>query len=493
MATLVYSFGLFVFYLKYVPLVKPFQYVLIPILLLIMTLTAIHVPSGTFIFVFFFPLINSLPYFFGIYEPIPHAPAALVLFLFYFLGWLVHHIFRKPETSLKPSIFKPILFFSILVFLSAILTVFRYTNFYPFRSDYGYEFVTNVIGVTAGGAIMSIVFNSLNYLTGFALFLILLNTLSSKEYIKKILSLLLMSTFLSLAFALFQHFKDINFGNNPISFSQGIINGTFKDALSFGAYLSACIPLIAALIFTFQGKKRAVSLLTLSLAIYVLPHTGSRIGFAATCIFLFLFLLIVAKSEWRKIKNDRKKILSFFLVMLFVCIFTSGLIFLAFHKSKVSQKLRSPILMQLGIQYRWNYLWKMALLMIKDYPLTGVGIGAYIIELPNYAEINKSYYRTTESSENYFLQIGAELGVVGLFFSLWIYWEIFKQIKKKMRRSSSWDQWKYIQWGIHLGIISLFINFFLHSFIGSYEIIYTFWLLAALIFSSGQGREAKEF
>lgn len=122
--------------------------------------------------------------------------------------------------------------------------------------------------------------------------------------------------------------------------------------------------------------------------------------------------------------------------------------------------------------------------MMKDYPFSGVGIGAYIIELPNYGKIYKGRYRKwVDSAENYFLQAGSEFGVLGLFFSLWIFWEIFKQIKRSIGAHRFHGRWKYIQIGISCGIISLFLNFFVHTYIGSYEIKYTFWLLVALIFS----------
>ena len=87
---LAYIAGLAVFYYKYVPLVRPFQMALIPILLLAAGLTWMDRRRGTLFFLFAFPLVNNLPYFFGISEPFPHAPPALVVFLFFFLGVLLN-------------------------------------------------------------------------------------------------------------------------------------------------------------------------------------------------------------------------------------------------------------------------------------------------------------------------------------------------------------------------------------------------------------------
>jgi len=251
--SLIYGASLYFFYLRYVPLVESFQAILAPVLFVVFVLTVFNIQWGVLFFVFAFPLINNLPYYFGIFEQTPHAPTALVLFLFFFLGWLVHNTLFRPELSLKNCIFKPIILFSIFMFISGIITFFRYANFYPFLSDYVYELITNVNGVTAGGAIMSSIFFSLNYLTGFAFFFILLNTAKSREFIKKVLIVLLISSFISLGFGFYQHFQDLEFGNNIRSFEQGLVGATFKDAMSFGCFLAVVIPLILSAIFPNFG------------------------------------------------------------------------------------------------------------------------------------------------------------------------------------------------------------------------------------------------
>jgi len=79
-----YIAGLFFFYVRYVPLVKSFQAAFLPVLFAVFGLTLIKREWGLLFFIFSFLLINNLPYFFGIDERLPHAPAALVLFMFFF-------------------------------------------------------------------------------------------------------------------------------------------------------------------------------------------------------------------------------------------------------------------------------------------------------------------------------------------------------------------------------------------------------------------------
>ncbi len=491
---LVHVATLYFFYLKYVPIVKDFQFFLIPILFAVFIVAALNISWGTLLFIFAFPLINFLPYFFGIFEDTPHAPTALVLFLFYFLGWLVHYTFTKLESSYRYSVSKPIILFALIVFTSGIITLFRCANFYPFLSNGVYEFTTNVNGVTAGGAIMSTVFFSLNYLTGFAFFFILINTLKSKQFVKRVLVVLLVSTSISVAFGLYQHFSDINFGNTPFRAGQNTINATFKDPLSFGAYLGVLVPLSFGLILALKKMKRVVAILATFGMLFVLPYCGSLSGLLGMLVSLVFLLIFVFKDALNikrtNPKTFRKIVTSIGLIFFLLVIFVST--FLIVDSSNSIKKLKMRIFF-MGEKKDWNsftgkrlsYFWELAGNMLKDYPLSGVGVGSYIIELPNYAKLHNKESRTTDSAENYFLQVGAELGTIGLLISIWIFWEIFKKIWRGPGQDLLKNGWRFAYIGIKCGIISFFVMFVFHTYIGSYELKYTFWLLIALLFSLG--------
>jgi len=486
---IIYGILLIYFYLKYVPIIKPFQLILIPILFVVFLLTSVKIQWGILFFIFSFPLINNLPYFFGIFGHIPHAPTALVLFLFLFLGWLVHNILYESEDSPKHPIFKPMILFSIIIFISGIITFFRYTNFYPFLTDYVYELVTNTNGVTAGGAIMSTIFFSLNYLTGFAFFFILLNTLKSKKFIKEMLFVLCVSTFLSLSFGLFQHIKNPKLGNNFISINQAYINATFKDARSFGAYIAIAVPMILGLFFALKGIKRFFLFLVLVLSLLMIFFTGSKSGLFCLGFSLLIFISLIPKLVFDLIKAKsislKKIILTSVLSIFLIVIIVFG--FVIFEED-ITQSItisRSKFMFSQGIKHFWKSprarLWNMAIFMIKDYPLTGIGIGSYIIEVSNYAKMHQIQINP-DSAENYILQIGSEFGLIGVFLVLWIFWEIIKQMIRSYKKFPTSESHKFILIGAIAGIVSFFVNIQSHTYIGSYEIKYTFWLLVALVF-----------
>ena len=499
MSFIFFTAALYGFYIKYVPLIRPFQLILFPLLLVVFIMTAIDVEQGTLAFICLFPLINSLPYFFRIFEHTPHAPTALVLFLFYFVGWLIHNVLSTPSRSFRHPLFKPLILFSILILISGVITFLRFTNFTPFLSDAIYELPTNVLGVTAGGALMSTLFFALNYLTGFAFFFILYNTIKNKDFIRKILIVLLISTSAALGCGFYQHFRDISFGNTPMRINESIINATFKDPLSFGAYLSLLVPVLLAAVIGFKGVIRIISAVLFLGGLYLLPQTGSKSGFVGVILSLLLFLMFtlyqqVSRKKWTWL-SARKIILWAGLSVVVIAIISLAVVLSkeseAFKRLTGVESPHGGLKKTLDI--RWLNQWKMAVHMITDYPLTGVGIGAYIIELPNYARMHGGVYQEwVDSAENYFLQAGSELGIVSILICLWLFWEIFKTIKKSLHQFFGRFRWKYIQIGVSCAVISLFLNYLVHTYIGSYEIKYTFWLMVALVFSLWRLEEGAE-
>jgi len=486
----VYLGLVYIFYVTYVPMIRSFQFVLLPVLLFTAVSTAVNLSTGLCVFIFAFPLINNLPYLFGIAEPIPHAPTALVLFLFFFLGWMVNRIGFSPSEVFKEKIYRPVTVFSLLVLISAIITFVRYTHFFPFLSNGLYEWVVNVRGETSGGAWMSTVFFSLSYLTSFAFFFIFLSVVRSRAQIKKVLTLLCISTLLALCFGAFQSFFDAKLGNNPISIRSGMINATFKDGLSFGAYVSMIAPLLLGMTLAWKGLARVLSSMCLALSMVSIFLIGSRSGLIALYVSLivFAFLYLISSSHEKKRKSRYAQKAAWVFGMVIVVLLAS-LLFSQLSKSKIlpsrTMNRMSRILDKSGMEKasrgRLDGLWKFAIQMIRDYPGAGVGIGGYIIEVSNYNE-SSPFKVNVQSAENYFLQVGAELGCVGLFFAFWIFWEIIKKIKRGFSKGLLRDRNRFLFIGVVSGLAAAFTSLMVHTFIGSYEIKYAFWLLVAVVF-----------
>jgi len=435
------------------------------------------------VFVFAFPLVNNLPYFFKIDTDIPHAPAALVLFLVFFLGWLIHNSFYFSRLSFDQEVFRPITLFSLIVILSGIITFFRYANFFPILSDSVHELIVNVNDVRAGGAIMSVVFGSLNYLTGVAFFIVLYNSIKSKELLKKLLCAFSISILVSLVFSLVQIYYSISIGNTSFFTILDRINSTFKDPNSFGVVLASSIPLFLGMFLSFHKCHRFFYLFLAIFGLLIFPSIGSRSGLLGLVVSLFLFILLFLLA---RNKGHKRKIVIVASSIMIIVLLVLSFYFLSTQTS-LSKRLFWSLEAVAGEQVANTLLtrkpdfWTAAVHMTFDYPLTGIGVGAFIIELPNYLKLLDLPYTYTDSAENYFLQVSSELGLIGLIFVLWVFFEILRLMRKSWKRSSENSGARYVLIGAISGIVAVFVNLFFHSYIGSFEVKYFFWLLVAVV------------
>jgi O-antigen ligase len=493
----------FYFYLKYVPLVKGFQTVLLPILALVVVTTALKLRSGIVLFVFLFPLVNGLPYFFGIGEHTPHAPVALVLFLSFLWGWLINTSIHGPQPREKNPLRRPLLFFAVAVLVSAAAAFLKFSNFFPFLSDSIYELQTNVSGVGAGGALMSVLFSSLNYLTGFVFFLIIFPALKNGRTASKILLALLSSTSLAVLFGLFQNFFDPSFGNTDFWVKMEQVNATFKDPNSFGLFLAALLPLALATGLSTKGLRRILTFGLAGLILVIFPQVGMRSGFLAMVVSLFIFAALVISTSRAKLAEQLKRKRVWVWAGLCVIVLTAAGIWGLRH-TRLLDKIRNysqPVLSMKGLIHlspERYFLWKEAIEMMKDYPISGVGIGSYIIDLPNYYTLNPQKdeavlagYKRNDSAENYFVHVGAEMGLIGILFAGWLFLAIAVRMIRAVRNKRGMPSRIYT-FGIFAGMIAYFINLFFHSFIGSFEVKYLFWLGVAALFQTGGSEGEKE-
>ena len=381
-----YLISLCLFYYIYVPLTAVYQITLVPVLFLSFILVLADIEKGILFFVLAFPLINNIPNFFGFYEKnIPHAPTALVLFLAFFGGWLFRKSFISSKWKNDEAINRPLILLSLIIIISGLITFFRYSNFFPFLTDKIHDLVINANSVRAGGAIMSDVFSLLHHLTGFFIFVLLLNCVRSLEFLKKIVVILSLAVFLSLVFALVQKLFSINLGNSLFWARLGQINATYKDPNSFGVIIASFFPIFIAMALAERKGKRAFFIILIILAAGVFPFIGSRSPLLGIVISLLTFFFLYQTKEKLKLKNTSHSYL------IWGGILALGIIFVFFFRHTILAEryinLTDNIFRydSIGLVSKGKLeLWTIAGFMVRDFPMTGIGLGSFIVELPNY-------------------------------------------------------------------------------------------------------------
>ena len=145
------------------------------LMLIIYILSLYKIKLGLFLFIFLIPLLNANAI------PFVARPRYVLLFLFFglFLGFIVNNTNKLLSSSLlkysggvflDSKIGKAIFVFVLLLVLSSAITVFRYSNFYPFITNNYYDLEINLNGVRATGSMIWTIRFFYNYFIGFFVF-----------------------------------------------------------------------------------------------------------------------------------------------------------------------------------------------------------------------------------------------------------------------------------------------------------------------------------
>ena len=490
-------------------------FIFVNTLLLIIFIVSIYkIKFGLYLFIFFIPLLNSLTTILAI------RPISILLFLFFSfcLGFIVNYAgktYKKTWNEIKEGIVfdleitKPILVFIIIFTISCLFTIFRYSNFYPFITNNYYDLRVNIDGVRSTGSIYWTIRFFFNYIIGFGLLLIIFNIIDKVRDIIVVLVILVSSTLISSGVVLYQYSFNPYFGSFRHWVDSGRFNATFTDPNSLGAYTILLFPIFIVLIIYL--KRWYVKLLICISFIPFLAMTffsGSRSALVGVCLALLIFLVLGMIKIVKKVKHfpKRKKLVVLIITLILCVVVISS----CFSLIKLDSKLKSVILgtglversiatFETALHYyrgfglieslksisNYRYIfWGQAVEMAKDYPLAGVGLGSYILQLPNYLVENRTGFYQVDYTGNYYLQVLSELGLPGLILILFIFCLIIKKVFAYFRKRRHIGKSDVVDW-LLIGLFISFITFLLAKVFGPHtnftEIQFTFWLIIGLM------------
>ncbi len=504
---------------------QAFQILVESAIFILFIVSVYNIRLGFYIFIFLIPLVNSLPEISGA----KYFMLLMLLFFGVFLAFIINKgneeqgSFSNKITNIVnknfyykngTSIYGKVRFFDneltllvitiISVFIiSLIITILRYANFYPFTTNNYHNLFINIKGITSNFAIPWVIDSFFNYSIGFAVILVAYNVINKMEHIIDILNILIVSTFLSVFIVIYQKFFNPTFGIPVIWTNSGRFNGTLSDPNALGAYCVLMFPIFFIMIFYYKNIFKKILyfilLVFFSLLVYFSGSRSSLVGILISLVIFFIYFLIFLIKRISH-QHLKKKILTISIIIIcFLVIFTGFSIVLSkdsirnsILKSGVVNRTYETIeAFKLHLEkdgfvealksisnYRYIY-WERAYQMGRDYPYSGVGIGSYILELPDYNYRYNRGFQNEDYAGNYYLQLFAEFGIVGLVLvGAFLVIVIKKYIVFNKSRK------------LNLVFLSLFVSFLSMLVILTFgphtnfiEVQITFYLIIALILS----------
>lgn len=486
------------------------------LLFIIYLLSLYRIKYGLLLFIFFIPLFNSQE------VPFVDRPGYIIVFLFFglFLGFLVDNAGRplkslflkvRSQTLYDPGITKALYIFTIILLISCAITIFRYSNFFPFITNNYYDLTIDLNRTGSTGAMIWTIRYFINYFMGFLFFILIFNVIENiKDIINCVISLIA-ATMISAGVIIYQYYFDPYFATFTAWVKAGRFNATFSDPNALGAYTVLLFPIFLGLLIYF--KKWYIRLLILILFVIFfmeLLFSGSRSALIGVSISLLIFIIIFIVKGIKILKRNFKSYSKIKKIIIIISISVVLILIIAFivflfnipdsFVTNISAIDRMATTIRTGISYTQSHgiyggfrsisnfryiFWGQAVEMFKDYPITGVGHGSYIFQIPNYLEINETGFDQVDYSGSYYLQILSELGTPGiliylfiifLFISIVLKYFIWKKPKKPGR--SEW---------LLVALFTSFIAMLAAQTFGPHtnfdEVMIAFWLIIGLMLS----------
>jgi len=285
------------------------------------------------------------------------------------------------------------------------------------------------------------------FLAGPLLYFVITNSINDERQINRILDILLIVGSLFGIYGIFQY-NGIDFSFWARNIGRQQVFGLFGNVNYFAEFLIVPLPIAVSLFFASRNKFKKILLLIATLAMgtsLIATFTrGSYLSFGVSLIFMF-FLLLISRGK-NFIKNNKKIFIILVAIIIITFLFVvptplnkSGTVI-----SKINSRISVTQLTQSSSIKRRIAIWKFTVLMIKDHPLLGSGIGTYKYNTLRYqAEFfaqgeNRSLYPHgfADKAHNEYLQLWAELGIIGLGIFIWLiisYFSCGLKILRKIR------------------------------------------------------------
>ncbi len=363
---------------------------------------------------------------------------------------------------------------------------------YLFISEYGFNFscykklpkiVINLIVLLFSAMLISSIFS--NYLQAglikiiqmiyfFLIIYITYSLIKNDKDVKTILAAFIFSAVIMSSSFLLSLFKSPGSFIEIISTVDYRKGGLIGNINALAVFFAVGVPLVFTLLhYSTKTSLRFVLLLVLFLLSLGLLTTISRAAILSTLISLGIIIFFFHRKMFYKI-------LTFFSILFFIILLIAPLrenLFLFFRLNE-------------GLSQR-DQLWQLAFNIIKDKPLTGIGPGAYSYVMFNYFPVlldsiqgqifialSKNSFGFNDS-HNFYLTLFSDLGIMGLFVSLFLPFAFIVIAKKAIYFSKLLKSEGY---KLIIGLTAVGMGLFIRGFFEGISLITYGWITVDLPF-----------
>jgi len=340
------------------------------------------------------------------------------------------------------------------------------------------------------------------FLIGHLLYFIVTNNISDNRQISRILNILLIVGGLFGIYGILQY-KGIDFAFWKGNIARQRVFGLFGNVNYFAEYMIVPLPLAISLFFAARNRTSKILLLVEILAMggsLILTFTrGSYLAIGISSLFMFFLYLV---SQGKNFIKQHKKIFILILALIILVTFLFAIPNPLNKPGTVISKIKGRIsISQLTKDTslkRRIAIWKFTGLMIKDHPLLGLGVGTFKYNSLKYQAqfFSQGENRTLyphgfpDKTHNEYLQLWAELGIIGLGIFIWLMVSYFNYGIKLLKKIK--DNYKR---GIIIGLMGSIMAVLVDSIFGFplhlVATIVLFWLLLGLTIVVGLKNEVN--
>ncbi|MDP3024932.1 MAG: O-antigen ligase family protein [candidate division Zixibacteria bacterium] len=285
--------------------------------------------------------------------------------------------------------------------------------------------------VFCGYSLLSLLFSQYKYASFpgflrvsyfFLLYLLVVNVITDFKRVSFLVKTVIVSTGLVSLIGLLQVLG--------ISFTAWIpafpsrITSTFGNPNFLGSFLAITLPLTAVSYLSSANRKKLIYLAIFLLGFVGLLLTRSR-GAIAASILSFLFMGGIIIFGRLQAFIERRRSLAFLGLLVVVVLFV--FIFLDSGSESLAKRFSEAAPGEGSLFYRLK-IWESTLNLIRHNFFFGTGLGTFQIYFPQYAV--QDFYKLVPignllHSENEYLEIWSESGIIGLVLFLWIISGVF--------------------------------------------------------------------